>query len=124
MKVTAITVTIKAINGKLCISIANRLARILFCLLLLLSCSSSLFAATFVDENQDANAFDHLTTGFPLTGAHGLIDCEACHVGGVFDELPQQCDRCHDGVFAVGVNPSHIPITDSCEVCHTTFGFE
>lgn len=68
--------------------------------------------------------FDHAATGFVLDGNHAVLDCESCHIGAVFDELPTQCDQCHDGVFAVGVPPNHIPVIDSCEVCHTTQGFE
>jgi hypothetical protein len=49
-------------------------------------------AATVVP---DVNTFDHLVTGFPLSGEHSLIDCEACHIGGVFEVLPTQCEACH-----------------------------
>lgn len=72
----------------------------------------------------DLGDFDHTATGFALDGNHATLDCESCHIGAVFDELPTRCDQCHDGVVAVGVPPNHIPVVDSCDVCHTTQGFE
>jgi hypothetical protein len=89
--------------------------------------SSHAFAADPVDDIsavQDLSNFDHMETGFPLDGNHSLIDCESCHIGGVFDALPTQCSACHDGVFAVGQSPSHIPTVENCDVCHSSFGFE
>ncbi|WP_455202000.1 hypothetical protein, partial [Kaarinaea lacus] len=95
-----------------------------FSLLFLSFNSYSAPATTIVDDTVNVESFDHLTTGFPLTGAHSLIDCESCHIGGLFDELPTRCDKCHDGVFSIGVSSNHIPVTENCEVCHSTFGFE
>jgi len=81
-----------------------------------------------VDENpentQDLTKFDHAITGFALEGNHGIIDCESCHVGGVFDELPTICSSCHDGVTAIGQPPAHIPTNEPCDVCHTPLGFQ
>ncbi|MGD8559995.1 MAG: cytochrome c3 family protein, partial [Gammaproteobacteria bacterium] len=102
---------------------ANNSARSAF-LLFLLIFSLPVLSATFDEGDGDISSFDHLTTGFPLEGVHSTIDCESCHIGGVFEELPKQCDACHDGVFATGVSTNHIPVTASCDVCHTTFGFE
>ena len=28
-------------------------------------------------------SFNHMTTGFPLSGGHATAACETCHVGGV-----------------------------------------
>ena len=33
--------------------------------------------------------FDHFSTGFPLTGMHESLDCEKCHVKGVFKNTPK-----------------------------------
>ena len=71
----------------------------------------------------DPLSFDHLVTGFQLDGTHEVLDCEACHTGGVFDELPTSCIGCHNGVLAVGQSPTHIPTTAACDTCHTTAGF-
>jgi len=67
--------------------------------------------------------FDHSVTGFPLSGAHENLDCVVCHTGGVFSELPTNCEDCHDNFFAPGKSVSHIPTTQSCAACHTTVGF-
>ena len=78
-------------------------------------------AATSLPET--ASTFDHIVTGFLLDGEHALLECETCHKGGVFEELPTNCSNCHDGVFAVGQSPNHIPTTQPCESCHTPSGF-
>lgn len=96
------------------------------CLLLLSvfivqSASAATLAGTDVP---DISTFDHIETGFPLDGHHSNVDCESCHIGGVFDELPSQCAACHDNVFATGQSPDHIPTVEPCDFCHTTLGFE
>ncbi|WP_455199976.1 cytochrome c3 family protein, partial [Kaarinaea lacus] len=101
---------------------ANGFAR--FSFLVLFTFSFSTFSAPFIDDEVvDIESFDHLTTGFPLDGSHAILDCEGCHVGGVFDALPKECANCHDGVFAAGVSSTHIPVTDDCNVCHTSVNF-
>lgn len=67
--------------------------------------------------------FDHLTTGFELTGEHAHIDCGDCHIGGVFEELTSRCDGCHDNVISIGKSPNHIETQAPCESCHTTIDF-
>jgi hypothetical protein len=55
---------------------------------------------------------------FPLTGAHSETACEACHTGGKFSGVPQECEACHAepeihmGLFA-----------PTCADCHNTGGF-
>ena len=71
----------------------------------------------------DPTTFDHLATGFPLDGEHENLACEQCHLGGVFDTLPKECNQCHDNVFAVGQPPTHIPTAAPCETCHTPISF-
>jgi len=77
----------------------------------------------FEESILDIKTFDHSETGFPLDGTHVILDCESCHVGAVFDELPTRCDQCHDGVFAPGQDSTHIPTAENCDVCHSTVGF-
>jgi len=81
--------------------------------------------ATVFAANNSAEllTFDHLETGFPLEGEHANLACERCHLGGTFETLPVQCNRCHDGVFAPGKKPTHIPTNAPCGVCHTPNGF-
>ena len=67
--------------------------------------------------------FDHLTTGYELSGEHVYVDCGECHVGGVFETLPKQCDACHDNVIASGTPTIHVETNRSCDTCHTTAGF-
>jgi hypothetical protein len=67
--------------------------------------------------------FDHLTTGFALTGEHEQLECGECHIGGVFEALPRECESCHDNVIATGMPLTHVETTAPCDTCHTTSGF-
>jgi hypothetical protein len=77
-------------------------------------------AATVVTNPSE---FDHSVTGFPLTGKHKLLECEACHEGGLFEALPTLCNACHDNVTAEGVPIEHILTSLTCDTCHDTQGF-
>jgi hypothetical protein len=66
--------------------------------------------------------FNHLKTGFPLTGAHINVDCETCHVGGVFKGTPTNCVGCHSAgrrVVAPFKPANHLITNAPCESCHT-----
>ena len=65
--------------------------------------------------------FNHMTTGFPLSGGHATAACETCHVGGVFKGTPRNCDGCHaygKRVVATPKSGSHIVTDAPCESCH------
>ena len=73
-----------------------------------------------------AKNFDHLTTGFPLTGQHESARCEDCHVRGIFKGTPAQCAACHTQgalVTAVMIPNNHFPTSEPCSTCHTTATF-
>lgn len=66
--------------------------------------------------------FNHMSTGFPLTGLHTTVECASCHVGGVFKGTPRNCSGCHaKGMRVVATSKSlkHLVTTEACEVCHT-----
>jgi hypothetical protein len=67
--------------------------------------------------------FDHLTTGYALTGEHVNVDCGECHIGGVFEALPRQCEACHDNVIGTGMPSIHVETHQPCDACHSTDGF-
>ncbi|MBL8359016.1 MAG: hypothetical protein JNN18_00880, partial [Rubrivivax sp.] len=75
-------------------------------------------------EAQTATAgFDHLRTGFALTGRHATTSCESCHQGGVLQGTPRDCASCHRSGqrFARGnvvMSSNHLPTQLSCESCH------
>ncbi len=58
---------------------------------------------------------------FPLTGAHRLAECVACHADG-FAGTPTACVACHQSEYDTTVDPDHIaanfPV--DCQMCHTT----
>jgi len=65
--------------------------------------------------------FDHNQTDFPLTGAHGTLNCLTCHSGGYMG-TPTDCWSCHESDF-VGVNdPNHVidDFDHDCSICHNT----
>lgn len=77
-----------------------------------------------VAEQVDEGHFDHVGTRFILTGAHEGVACESCHERGVFRGTPTECAFCHDGsgMRAESGKPlDHIPTTNHCDDCHTTF---
>ena len=89
-------------------------------LMLVLGMSMNMIADAALSPDDN---FDHFTTGFPLTGAHARVDCEGCHVGGVFRNASAQCESCHTrgGRVAASFKPmGHIPSTNSCDDCHVT----
>jgi len=72
-------------------------------------------------EKSKGTDFDHLRTGFPLTGAHTNVECQTCHVRGVFKGTPRECAICHSpsrGIASTAKPANHIPTTLPCEQCH------
>jgi len=102
--------------------LSSPITLVLLCCLLL---PSSTFAAVATLDEFSAlgEKFDHLTTGYELTGEHTLLECGECHIGGVFETLPKLCGDCHDNVIAVGKPSTHISTDAPCDTCHNTSGF-
>jgi len=89
-------------------------------------------AGTALAQSKVAQAagrdFDHLRTGFALTGSHASQRCESCHVGGVFKGTPRDCASCHTtgARFARGnvtKTADHVPTQLGCESCHNAGTF-
>lgn len=80
------------------------------------------FSLQAVAETQlGGRDFNHMTTGFPLTGGHAVAACETCHTGGVFKGTPRNCDGCHatgKRIVATPKSTSHIVTDAPCESCH------
>jgi len=58
--------------------------------------------------------FTHDRTGFPLTGRHQAVTCQACHAGGRFEEpVAKACSACHRDVHARRMGAR-------CDRCHDT----
>lgn len=75
-----------------------------------------------------ARTFDHLKTGFALTGTHTAQRCESCHQLGVFKGTPRDCASCHTAGSRLArsnvVRPDkHIPTQSACDSCHNTQAF-
>ena len=69
-------------------------------------------------------SFDHVRTGFPLTGAHVTLPCETCHVQGTFKGTPKKCATCHTRGSRIQTTTfklsNHIVTAQACEQCHTS----
>lgn len=67
-------------------------------------------------------SFDHIKTGFPLTGAHVTLPCETCHVQGTFKGTPKKCETCHTRGSRIQTTTfkanNHIATTQACDQCH------
>jgi len=47
------------------------------------------------DRDWKATVFDHSKTRFPLTGGHGRVECQDCHVTKRFKDVSRACVSCH-----------------------------
>lgn len=67
-------------------------------------------------------SFDHLKTGFPLTGAHVAVACAQCHANNNYTSLSPDCYSCHKADFNGTNSPNHASagFPTNCTVCHTT----
>ena len=99
--------------GKNVTSRINSLAHWLWIVL-----AAAMLCATPSHAQRTNTPFDHLATGFPLTGAHFTVDCASCHVNGRFRGTPRQCAGCHNGTIAAGKPAQHVRTTNVCEGCH------
>jgi hypothetical protein len=72
-------------------------------------------------DGKKGNAFNHVNSNFPLTGAHISLNCQDCHSSG-YQGTPTECFACHQLHFNNTTNPSHIQLVLSteCTYCHTT----
>ncbi|MDE3127188.1 MAG: hypothetical protein KGL38_04230, partial [Gemmatimonadota bacterium] len=66
--------------------------------------------------------FNHAVTGFPLTGAHLAVACNACHGDGVYRGKSTLCVSCHQTDYNGTTDPPHAAagFPTACETCHTT----
>jgi hypothetical protein len=66
----------------------------------------------------------HAERGFPLVGAHTVVDCDACHIRQGRDEylaVSVDCEGCHLGDYHATEDPNHAEVgfpTD-CRLCHS-----
>lgn len=88
----------------------------------LLAMALMVFSLQAVAETQlGGRDFNHMTTGFPLSGGHAAAACETCHTGGVFKGTPRNCDGCHatgKRIVATPKSNAHIVTDAPCESCH------
>ena len=69
-------------------------------------------------------SFNHNNTGFPLTGVHTTVTCQACHNSN-YTNLSPACYGCHQQDYAGTTNPAHQTsgFPTDCSQCHTTSGW-
>ncbi|MBL0174445.1 MAG: hypothetical protein IPP94_04115 [Ignavibacteria bacterium] len=66
------------------------------------------------------STFDHAATRFPLQGAHKRSDCQSCHIGGKYTNMPVDCWSCHQTKYEGVVTPNHVngQFNRDCTICH------
>ena len=69
------------------------------------------------------NRFRHISTGFPLTGAHRAANCDQCHAIG-FPLVPTDCVYCHEADFRRASGEHQAEDLMSCDLCHDSHGWE
>jgi hypothetical protein len=68
----------------------------------------------------------HRRSRMPLTGAHAVLDCEACHRRRderTWSDLPTDCFACHADDYRGDIHPDHdgdAPLPRDCARCHVT----
>jgi nitrate/TMAO reductase-like tetraheme cytochrome c subunit len=77
--------------------------------------------------------FNHVVTGFPLTGAHATTPCVLCHVNNNYNltAANTDCYGCHTSDWAStqtlgGLVPNHVAAqfpTSLCSTCHDTIAW-
>jgi nitrate/TMAO reductase-like tetraheme cytochrome c subunit len=69
--------------------------------------------------------FNHNQTQFPLTGAHLVLACIACHSSG-YNNTPIACFACHEDDYNNTTDPNHVAagFPTNCEQCHNTTDWE
>jgi hypothetical protein len=98
----------------------NRVGKMLGSVLAVVLLMFSLHAAV-AEVQRGARDFNHMATGFPLTGGHATTPCETCHLGGVFKGTPKTCEGCHalgKRIVATPKPTDHIVTDAPCETCH------
>ncbi len=80
---------------------------------------------SFIDRSRMVRA--HQLTRFPLSGAHSVVDCEACHAPTqqgrmMFVSARSTCIECHTREYAATTTPPHeaAGFVQDCRQCHTT----
>lgn len=97
----------------------KRLGRVLGSLLAVALTVFSLQA--FSAAQMGGRDFNHMTTGFILSGGHAVAACETCHIGGVFKGTPRACDGCHavgKRIIATPKTNTHVVTDAQCDSCH------
>ena len=75
----------------------------------------------------EPSSFDHDTsTDFALNGAHINTDCISCHIDGIYEGTPTNCNNCHQDDYNQVVEPNHsaLGFPTDCIQCHTEVAWE
>ncbi len=68
------------------------------------------------------NALTHDKTNFPLKGRHRTVACSECHLKGVRQGTPTDCEACH--WYRKQDDRYQLQLGFHCEDCHTPFGWK
>jgi hypothetical protein len=68
------------------------------------------------------NTVSHDNTNFPLTGKHRAVDCSECHLKGVMQGTPRDCEACH--WYRKQDDRYQLQLGIHCADCHTPFDWK
>lgn len=95
-------------------------------MMLLLPLMAAAHFALAQTTEPSAAKFDHIKTGFNLTGAHVQVRCESCHLQGMFKGTPRDCASCHMSGNRMGATAKpgrHVITNAQCDNCHRTMAW-
>ncbi|MFH1844799.1 MAG: cytochrome c3 family protein, partial [bacterium] len=71
-------------------------------------------------------SYDHVISGYTLTGQHRAQSCRACHPADVYAGLPVDCYSCHAADYENTQFPQHAlaGFSTDCAECHTPQGWD
>lgn len=68
------------------------------------------------------NAVAHDKTNFPLLGKHRTVSCSECHLKGIMQGTPTDCEACH--WYRKQDDPYRLQLGIHCQDCHTPFDWK
>jgi hypothetical protein len=66
------------------------------------------------------STFNHTSTGYVLSGAHGKTNCVLCHTAQYGQQPPTACVDCHQNDYIRAANHQTQSFSQDCTECHST----
>ena len=73
-------------------------------------------------EDKKWTSISHDNTNFPLQGKHKTVACNECHLKGLIEGTPTDCEGCH--WYRKRDDPYHLQLGVHCADCHSPFDWK